>query len=88
MYGWTDDPNQWDPVLPLMDLPFVQWWFHGYINQPPADGQFMTLPSGGTYNGQVSSIRTYPELIGLARLQQGSHEIRPKPGSTNRRIRL
>ena len=47
MYGWTDDPNEWDPVQPLMHLPFSQWWFHGYMNTPPADGRFMTLPSGG-----------------------------------------
>ncbi|WWD17327.1 hypothetical protein CI109_101767 [Kwoniella shandongensis] len=63
MYGWDpNDPNQSEPVLPLMNLPFSQWWFHGYINKPPQDGKFMTLPSGGTYHGQVAcnkALTTY-----------------------------
>lgn len=37
-----------------MKLPFSQWWFHGYVNKPPAAGKFMNLPSGGTYHGQVA----------------------------------
>ncbi|WWC94154.1 hypothetical protein V866_000993 [Kwoniella sp. B9012] len=55
MYGWDpNDPNQSEPVLPLMHLPFSEWWFHGYIDKPPADGKIMNLPSGGTYHGQVA----------------------------------
>ncbi|WRT66341.1 uncharacterized protein IL334_003296 [Kwoniella shivajii] len=55
MYGWDpNDPNQSEPVLPLMHLSFKDWWFHGYINKPPAEGKFMNLPSGGTYKGQVA----------------------------------
>lgn len=55
MTSWDpSDPNQSEPVLPLMDLTFDQWWFHGYKNKPPAPGKFMTLPSGGTYKGQVA----------------------------------
>ncbi|WVQ67698.1 uncharacterized protein L199_005902 [Kwoniella botswanensis] len=55
MYGWDpNDPNQSEPVLPLMHLPFNEWWFHGYIDKPPADGKIMNLPSGGTYHGQVA----------------------------------
>ena len=37
-----------------MDLPFEQWWFHGYKNKPPAANTFMTLPAGGVYKGQVA----------------------------------
>ncbi|WWC61848.1 uncharacterized protein I303_104433 [Kwoniella dejecticola CBS 10117] len=63
MYGWDpNDPNQSEPVLPLMHLPFNEWWFHGYINKPPQDGKFMSLPSGGTYKGQVAcnkALTTY-----------------------------
>ncbi|WWC89343.1 uncharacterized protein L201_004264 [Kwoniella dendrophila CBS 6074] len=63
MYGWDpEDPNQSEPVLPLMHLPFNQWWFHGYINKPPQEGKFMELPSGGTYKGQVAcnkALTTY-----------------------------
>ncbi|ALO60293.1 hypothetical protein CNA01560 [Cryptococcus deneoformans JEC21] len=54
MYGWDDDPNQSGPVTPLMDLTFDQWWFHGYINSPPANNSIMELPAGGTYHGQVA----------------------------------
>ncbi|OCF36854.1 hypothetical protein I316_01451 [Kwoniella heveanensis BCC8398] len=55
MYGWDPaDPNQSEPVLPLMHLPFNEWWFHGYINKPPQEGKMMELPSGGTYHGQVA----------------------------------
>ncbi|OWZ60315.1 hypothetical protein C356_00172 [Cryptococcus neoformans c45] len=54
MYGWNDDPNQSDPVTPLMDLTFDQWWFHGYIDKPPANNSIMELPAGGTYHGQVA----------------------------------
>jgi len=46
--------NQNDAVVPLYQLPFSQWWFHGYIHQPPASGTFMKLPAGGTYHGQVA----------------------------------
>ncbi|KAJ4475502.1 hypothetical protein J3R30DRAFT_3772371 [Lentinula aciculospora] len=41
--------NSDDPVLPLYMLDQSQWWFHaenGCNNQPPADGDFMTLPAG------------------------------------------
>ncbi|WVQ99392.1 hypothetical protein IAU59_006525 [Kwoniella sp. CBS 9459] len=63
MYGWDpSDPNQSEPVLPLMHLPFNEWWFHGYINKPPQEGKIMELPSGGTYHGQVAcnkALTTY-----------------------------
>ncbi|WVQ82351.1 hypothetical protein IAT38_004479 [Cryptococcus sp. DSM 104549] len=63
MYGWdASDPNQSEPVLPLMNLAFKDWWFHGYINKPPADNTFMSLPAGGTYHGQVAcnkALTTY-----------------------------
>ncbi|WVR07021.1 hypothetical protein IAU60_004060 [Kwoniella sp. DSM 27419] len=55
MYGWDpNDPNQSEPVLPLMNLNFNEWWFHGYINKPPQEGKMMNLPAGGTYHGQVA----------------------------------
>ncbi|ODO08084.1 hypothetical protein I350_03667 [Cryptococcus amylolentus CBS 6273] len=37
-----------------MDLSFDDWWFHGKINSPPADGVFMDLPAGGTFHGEVA----------------------------------
>ncbi len=42
--GWVpNDIQQQDPVNPLYDLPFSQWWGHGYLNIPPASGVFMDL---------------------------------------------
>lgn len=62
-FRWQpDNPNSQDQVEPLMHLPFSQWWFHGYIDQPPAPDTYMTLPSGGTYHGQVAcnkALTTY-----------------------------
>jgi hypothetical protein len=67
-----NDPNQSEPVTPLYNLTFNQWWFHGYINDPPAAGAMMNLPSGGTYHGQVAcnkALTTYgdnpPQQTGL-----------------------
>jgi hypothetical protein len=30
-----------------------QWFGHGYKNLPPAPGDFMVLPAGGRYQGEV-----------------------------------
>ena len=51
--------NQYEPVLPLQDLPFNQWWFHNYIDKPPAPGKIMNLPAGGTYHGQVACNKAW-----------------------------
>lgn len=60
MYGWDpNNPNQYLPVDPLMNLPMSQWWFHGYINTPPPAGAYMTLPAGGTYHGQVACNKDF-----------------------------
>jgi len=54
--------HSWEPdnkvgqkgVDPLSNLPFNQWWFHGYIDQAPPEGEFLELPAGGSFIGQVS----------------------------------
>jgi hypothetical protein len=48
-----------EPVLPLERLPFNQWWFHNYIDKPPAPGKIMNLPAGGTYHGQVACNKAW-----------------------------
>ncbi|TYJ56966.1 hypothetical protein B9479_002245 [Cryptococcus floricola] len=54
-YGYDDSqPNQSDLVQPLQNLTFDEWWFHGKIDSPPADGAIMNLPSGGTFHGEVA----------------------------------
>jgi hypothetical protein len=57
--SWNNDVNQYDPVLPLDHLSLDQWWFHGYANQPPAEGKMMLLPAGGTYHGQVACNKAW-----------------------------
>ncbi|KAL7421844.1 hypothetical protein Q5752_003615 [Cryptotrichosporon argae] len=60
MYGWNaSDPNQNDAVTPLYNLTFDEWWFHGYIDQPPAADTFMSLPAGGIYHGQVACNKAF-----------------------------
>jgi hypothetical protein len=55
----ASDVNQYQPVLPLENLPFNQWWFHNYIDKPPAPGKIMNLPAGGTYHGQVACNKAW-----------------------------
>jgi hypothetical protein len=55
----ANDPNQYQPVLPLEHLPLNQWWFHNYIDKPPAPGKIMHLPAGGTYHGQVACNKAW-----------------------------
>jgi hypothetical protein len=48
------------PVNPLREsdgFTVNQWFAHGYKGFPPRSGDFMVLPSGGTYNGDVHCNR-------------------------------
>ncbi|WWD04019.1 hypothetical protein V865_002082 [Kwoniella europaea PYCC6329] len=52
--------NNNEPVNPLRQTDArttAQWFGHGLLGYPPKSGDFMTLPSGGTYNGEVSCNR-------------------------------
>jgi len=40
---------------PLHNLEFKDWWFHGAIDEPPADGEFLEIPSGGTINVELAN---------------------------------
>ncbi|THH29424.1 hypothetical protein EUX98_g4750 [Antrodiella citrinella] len=40
--------------VPLMNMPFSQWWFHGHLDHPPNDGDFFELPAGGAANAEIS----------------------------------
>lgn len=53
MYGYDDDNSAYPMGYPDF-VPFSNWWFHGQINQPPADGQFFELPAGGQAQAQVA----------------------------------
>ena len=53
------------PVTPLRQtdgLTVNQWFGHGYKAYPPVSGQFMDLPSGGTYNGEIQCNRGATKL--------------------------
>ena len=46
------------PVQPLEkshNLTEEEWFAHGYKSYPPKDGDFMVLPSGGSYTGEPHS---------------------------------
>ncbi|OCF78392.1 hypothetical protein I204_00332 [Kwoniella mangroviensis CBS 8886] len=66
----ADDPqnhnyNNNQPVNPLRQadsLSTAQWFGHGLLGYPPKSGDFMVLPSGGTYNGEVSCNRAQTSL--------------------------
>ncbi|KAJ7142133.1 hypothetical protein C8R43DRAFT_582201 [Mycena crocata] len=65
MYGLNGvsgsaDLNTEDVVHPLYQLTKDQWWFHnvnGVPNFPPADGDFMELPAGGSFTVEIASNR-------------------------------
>ncbi|TXT10245.1 uncharacterized protein COLE_04179 [Cutaneotrichosporon oleaginosum] len=50
----ADDPWSWEQTKPLDRMAFKDWWFHGYMNDPPADGEFMELPAGGEFHGEIA----------------------------------
>ncbi|WVQ72577.1 hypothetical protein IAR50_002135 [Cryptococcus sp. DSM 104548] len=71
-YGYdASDPNQSDLVQPLMDLAFDDWWFHGKINSPPADGVFMDLPAGGVFHGEVACNKALTSFGSVPSQQTG-----------------
>ena len=46
-----------------MDALTVEEWFgHGYKNLPPAPGDFLELPSGGTYMGDLACSRSQSKM--------------------------
>ncbi|BEI83857.1 hypothetical protein CcaverHIS002_0404610 [Cutaneotrichosporon cavernicola] len=63
MYGFEgDNPYAWEAIKPLARLNFNQWWFHGDIDRPPADGQVFNLPAGGVAHMEVGcqkSVTSY-----------------------------
>ncbi|TCD61917.1 hypothetical protein EIP91_007709 [Steccherinum ochraceum] len=58
MWGFnvTDSTYPYDnrPLVPLYDMTFDQWWFHGHLDHPPNPGDFFELPAGGVATGQIS----------------------------------
>jgi len=51
MYGWMNWPD--DPQSPLVNLPFDQWWFRGYMDLPTG-GQVEQLTAGGVFTAEIA----------------------------------
>ncbi|KIK64418.1 hypothetical protein GYMLUDRAFT_161211 [Collybiopsis luxurians FD-317 M1] len=57
-----DDLNSDDPVLPLYQLEFDQWWFHaanGCNERPPNAGDFLELPAGDSVILELASNQAF-----------------------------
>ncbi|KAJ3019167.1 hypothetical protein NUW54_g155 [Trametes sanguinea] len=58
MYGFnvTAQTFPYDnrPQVPLYNMTFDEWWFHGHKDYPPNDGDFFELPAGGEVNSIIS----------------------------------
>ncbi|KDQ08700.1 hypothetical protein BOTBODRAFT_165628 [Botryobasidium botryosum FD-172 SS1] len=60
-----DDQNNNAPVNPLFNLPRNDWWFHhvnGCDNFPPAAGDFLDLPAGGSFTVEMATNRAFTTL--------------------------
>lgn len=56
----TQNYNTNDPVLPLKadaKLTVDKWFGRGRLSYPPKSGDFMVLPAGGTYKGELGCNR-------------------------------
>lgn len=61
----TQNYNTNDPVIPLkaeQKLTVDQWFGRGRLNYPPKSGDFMQLPAGGTYKGELACNRADSKL--------------------------
>jgi hypothetical protein len=79
MFGYNypdqagDKKQNWntnEPVNPLREsdgFSVDQWFGHGYKAFPPVAGDFMDLPSGGTYMGELACNRADSKMRDPAR---------------------
>ncbi|KAF8172110.1 hypothetical protein BJ912DRAFT_1047362 [Pholiota molesta] len=59
------DLNSYAIVSPLYQLPFSQWWMHASNNcnqYPPADGDYLDIPAGGSFQIELASNRAKTTL--------------------------
>ncbi|ORY25660.1 hypothetical protein BCR39DRAFT_543695 [Naematelia encephala] len=72
-YNWpyqasnkTQDWNSNAVVSPLrktQNLTIAEWFGRGMTKYPPRTGEFMSLPSGGIYQGEIACNRAYTKLM-------------------------
>ncbi|EGN97788.1 hypothetical protein SERLA73DRAFT_182534 [Serpula lacrymans var. lacrymans S7.3] len=74
------DVNSGDPVTPLWNLQQSDYWFH-HVNKcdefPPAPGDFLELPAGGSFTVEVASNQ------GLTTLTDGGKHTSEWPDGQN-----
>jgi hypothetical protein len=42
------------PVVPLVDMSFSEWWFHGHLGYPPHIDDVFELPAGQNVTAQIA----------------------------------
>lgn len=61
MWGFnvTDKDYPYDnrPVVPIKNMNFSQWWFHGHLDHPPNDGDFFELPAGKAATAEIACTK-------------------------------
>ncbi|KAI9731217.1 MAG: hypothetical protein M1834_005410 [Cirrosporium novae-zelandiae] len=60
-----DNANTNTAVGPLFDLPQDQWWFQadrGCNKVPPADGDILSIPAGGSFTVELANNRAFTTL--------------------------
>ncbi|KAJ3889687.1 hypothetical protein GG344DRAFT_66902 [Lentinula edodes] len=60
-----NNQNSDDPVVPMYQLPYDQWWMHasnGCDKRPPNSGDFMTLPAGSSVVLELASNQAFSSL--------------------------
>ncbi|KAF8519415.1 hypothetical protein JB92DRAFT_2786777 [Gautieria morchelliformis] len=66
MFGRCGSNNQCEntqePIIPLQNLPFHKWWWHNYLDFPPANDDVMALPAGQTVTVQLAGNSAFTSM--------------------------
>jgi hypothetical protein len=61
----VDNVNNDAPVPPLYNMSYNDYWMHAYngcTDFPPADGEYLELPAGGSFQVEIAENRAYTSL--------------------------
>lgn len=70
------------PVVPLYNMTFNEWWFHGHLDHPPNPGDFFELPAGGVATAEVACTKaatSYHASSDGGDIQDGNHPCPHSP---------
>jgi hypothetical protein len=64
---WGQEPDNINSnwaVIPLQDLSFNDWWFHGQksLNDPPHPNAVTSLPAGGTIDFEIGGNKAFTSM--------------------------